>query len=115
MRVTVVGHRLFAAEIDARRSRSPDAYRGFEDQCRFAPCRVPAAVAAGLRRLLADLGLEFAAVDFRRRPDGAWCFLELNPAGQWLWVERRTGQPITEALAAHLAQGVVRARRGRPG
>lgn len=30
-------------------------------------------------------------------------FLEVNPSGQWLFVERRTGLPITEALAALLA------------
>jgi hypothetical protein len=113
VRVTAVGGELFAAEIDARRSPSPDDYRGFEDRCRFSPCRLPAAVEAGLRRLLAELGLDFAAVDFRRREDGAWLFLELNPAGQWLWVERRTGQPITAALAGLLARGVTRARRSR--
>lgn len=108
VRVTAVGGELFAAEIDARSSDSPDDYRGFEDQCRFTPCRLPSPVEAGLRRLVADLGLEFAAVDFRRSADGAWHFLELNPAGQWLWIERRTGQPITAALAALLAHRVAR-------
>jgi glutathione synthase/RimK-type ligase-like ATP-grasp enzyme len=115
VRVTVVGDELFAADVDARRSPSPDDYRGFEDHCRFTPCRLPAAVEAGLRRLLADLGLSFAAADFRRGADGAWHFLEVNPAGQWLWVERRTGQPITAALAALLAAGVARRRRRRTG
>jgi hypothetical protein len=110
VRVTAVGDELYAAEIDARRSPSPDDYRGFEDRCRFAACRLPARVEAGLRRLLADLGLDFAAVDLRRDADGGWFFLEVNPAGQWLWVERRTGQPITAALAALLAHGGA----GRP-
>jgi hypothetical protein len=27
-------------------------------------------------------------------------FLEINPAGQFLYVEEQTGQPITAALAA---------------
>jgi hypothetical protein len=26
-------------------------------------------------------------------------FLEINPAGEWRFVEERTGQPITEAMA----------------
>jgi glutathione synthase/RimK-type ligase-like ATP-grasp enzyme len=103
VRVTAVGDELFAAEIDARRSPSPDDYRGFEEHCRFAACRLPGAVERGLRALLSSLDLRFAAVDLRRRDDGSWWFLELNTAGQWLWVERRTGQPITAALAAFLA------------
>ena len=35
-------------------------------------------------------------------PDGQYVFLEVNPAGQWLFVEERTGQPITAAVAAQL-------------
>ncbi|HYD39795.1 MAG TPA: alpha-L-glutamate ligase [Anaeromyxobacter sp.] len=111
VRVTIVGDELFAADIDARRSRSPDDFRGFERQCRFGACRVPDREQAGLRRLMDDLGLAFAAIDFRRDGDGRWWFLDLNPAGQWRFVERRTAQPITAALAALLARGRVR-RRG---
>ena len=107
VRVTMVGEELFAAEIDARRSPSPDDYRGFERHCRIAPCRLPAEVEQGLRALVRSLGLAYGAADFRRRSDGAWYFLELNPGGQWLFVERRTGQPITGALAAMLARGVI--------
>lgn len=105
VRVTVVGDELFAAEIDARSSSSPDDYRGHEPECRIEPCSLPQAEERALRKLVRDLGLQFAAVDFRRRDDGAWFFLELNPAGQWDFVEERTGQPITEALAGLLAAG----------
>ncbi len=108
VRVTLVGEELFAAEIDARRSPSPDDYRGFERQCRIAPCRLPAEVERDLRALVRELGLVYGAADFRRRADGRWFFLELNPGGQWDFVEERTGQPITEAVAALLG----RAHRG---
>jgi len=110
VRVTVVGEALFAAEIDARDSSSPDDYRGVERQCRFAPCRLPAQVDGALRRLVKALGLTYGAADFRRRDDGAWFFLEVNPGGQWLFVEERTGQPITAALANLLARGERRRR-----
>ena len=107
VRVTVVGESIFAAEIDARSSSSPDDYRGHEPECRIEPCPLPAAEERALRMLVRDLGLQFAAVDFRRRDDGAWFFLELNPAGQWDFVEERTGLPITEALAGLLASAGV--------
>jgi hypothetical protein len=57
-----------------------------------------------------DLGLTYGAADFRRRDDGAWYFLEVNPGGQWDFVEKRTGQPITAAVAALLARGERRPR-----
>jgi hypothetical protein len=105
VRVTVVGDQLFAAEIDARGSSSPDDFRGAEDECRFAACDLPPEEAARLRALVGALGLSFAAADYRRRDDGTWFFLELNPAGQWGFVEARTGQPITEAVADLLVRG----------
>ncbi len=110
VRVTLVGDELFAAEIDARRSSSPDDYRGFERQCRIAPCALPARVERRVRRLMRDLKLVYGAADVRRGAGGEWFFLDLNPSGQWLFVEERTGQPITSALAGLLA---ARARGSR--
>ncbi|MGC3998730.1 MAG: alpha-L-glutamate ligase [Anaeromyxobacter sp.] len=103
VRVTAVGEALFAAEIDPRSTRSPHDFREVYDDCKVAPCTLPPAVAAGLRGLLRELGLLYAAVDLRRRDDGAWFFLEVNPSGQWLFVEERTGLPITDTLAGLLA------------
>lgn len=104
VRVTVVGEALFAAEIDARRTATPDDFRPSFGACPVSACTLPAATEAALRRLLARLGLVYAACDFRRREDGELVFLEVNPAGQWFFVEQRTGQPITQALAAELAR-----------
>jgi hypothetical protein len=54
--------------------------------------------------MMARLGLAYGAFDLRRRErDGAVLFLEVNPAGQWLYVEEVTGQPITDAMVRLLA------------
>ena len=53
---------------------------------------------------MARLGLVYGAIDMRRTPEGRHVFLEVNPAGQWLFVERFSGQPITAALASLLAE-----------
>jgi len=103
LRVTAVGDELFSAEIDARKTSSPHDFRPVFDQAKVARCDLPDDVAAKLRALLAELGLRYAAIDLRRRADGEHVFLEVNPSGQWLFVEERTGLPITGALAALLA------------
>jgi hypothetical protein len=102
VRVVAVGSRLFAAGIDATATASPQDFRAVYDDCRVAPVELPAAVATGLRRLMDALGLAYGAIDLRRRADGQHLFLEVNPSGLWRFVEHRTGQPISQALAEHL-------------
>ncbi len=36
-------------------------------------------------------------------PEGHHVFLELNPAGQWLFMEERTSQPMTDTFVSLLA------------
>lgn len=111
VRVTAVGDELFAAEIDARETASPEDFRPVLADCRVAPCTLLDRDAAALRALIRDLDLSYAAIDLRRRDDGSLVFLEVNPGGQWYFVEQRTGQPITAALASHLSGGPA-LRRG---
>ncbi len=114
IRVTAAGGRLLATAIDARKTSSPHDFRPAYDQARVEPCQLPADVAAGVRALLLDLGLRYAAIDFRRTDEGQFVFLEANPAGQWLFLEDRTGQPITRAVAEALVEAAEEARGGAP-
>lgn len=111
VRVTAVGDELFAAEIDARETASPEDFRPVLASCRVAPCTLSDREADALRALLREVDLSYAAIDLRRRDDGSLAFLEVNPGGQWYFVEQRTGQPITAALASHLSGGPA-LRRG---
>lgn len=110
VRVTAVGRRLFAVATDADAGGDPDDVRA--DWWRaVATCRPIALPVELSRRLLAlqrRLGLDYGAIDLRRRRDGRWAFLEVNPSGQWLQYEAATGLPITAALAKLLAAVVIR-------
>ena len=70
-----------------------------------------------LRVMMRRMGLRYGAVDLRRSPEGDYVFLEINPAGQWLFIELATGQPISAALAELLhdldREVTERGRRGR--
>jgi hypothetical protein len=48
----------------------------------------------------------------RRTTTGEYIFFEVNPAGQWLFVEQRTGLPNSQAVADVLAELDERPRVG---
>ncbi|MFG3516997.1 MvdC/MvdD family ATP grasp protein [Streptomyces bobili] len=104
LRVTVVGDRVFTTEIDASRTSYPADMRMVIHEAHVRPVTLPSPVTGQLLRFMRALGLVYGAVDLRRRPDGEYVFLEVNPAGQWLFAEERTGLPITAEVAALLAR-----------
>ena len=50
-----------------------------------------------------ELGLVFGTVDLKLTDNGEHVFLEINPQGQFLYIEILTGLPISRALAEFLA------------
>lgn len=100
LRVTVVGQELFAAEIDARHSSYPVDMRMVIGEANVRPVELPPTVAESIHRLMQRLGLVYGALDLKRTDAGQYYFLEVNPAGQWLFAEQRAGLPITQRLAA---------------
>jgi glutathione synthase/RimK-type ligase-like ATP-grasp enzyme len=102
LRITMIGDAIFVAAII---SGETDYHVDFRMTMHAAPIQphvLPDEVVVKLRALMAALGLVYGAIDMRLTPEGEYVFLEVNPAGQWLFIEERTGQPITAALADHL-------------
>jgi hypothetical protein len=100
LRVTVVGDRIFAAEIHTQGGhrtrfdwRHYDGYR-----TPYAPHDLPSDVERSCLRLVERLGLRYGAIDLILTPDGRYVFLEINPGGQFAWIELATGMPITDAI-----------------
>lgn len=50
------------------------------------------------RAMLNELGLVYGAFDFVRTPAGDLVFLEVNPTGEWAWLEDRLGFPMRSAF-----------------
>ena len=111
LRITVVGDRLFPAAIDARGTDYEVDFRMSLGQARTTTATLPAPVVDRLRALMGRLGLVYGAIDMRRTPDGEHVFLEVNTAGEFLFVEERTGQPISQAVADWLVDPI---RSGAP-
>lgn len=101
LRVTVVGRRVFATEIWTRGSgdESVDWRREPVENLHHVSHTLPAAVESRILDLVRRSGLQFSALDFVVDQDGRYVFLELNPNGQWAWIEQLVGTPISAALA----------------
>jgi ATP-grasp ribosomal peptide maturase len=109
LRVTVVQDRVLTAGIDAAGSAAARVdFRAGYEELRYEPYELPDDLAKSLVNLVRDLGLTFAAIDLILTPDGRHVFLELNPAGQWAWLELELGLPISEAIADALQDGEAR-------
>jgi glutathione synthase/RimK-type ligase-like ATP-grasp enzyme len=107
LRVTVVGQKVFPAAIDAQSTNYPTDFRMSLGQANTGPAQLPGAVADSLLALMDRLGLVYGAVDLRRTPEGEHVFLEINTAGEFLFVEERTHQPISGAVADWLTDPPV--------
>ncbi len=101
LRVIVVEDEVFAASIRSEPEYQTD-YRAGIGSAEFAPYALPDQVASALVELHKRLGLVYGASDFRVTPDGELVFLEVNPAGEYLFASDRTGQPVPQAIAACL-------------
>lgn len=105
LRVIVVGERVFAGAIDTTGTK-----RGQTDWRRTEPeadvhwenATLPREVAEQTVNLVRGLGLVCGAVDFIVTPEGEHVFLEINPAGEWGWLERDLGHDISGAIADRL-------------
>lgn len=102
LRVTVVGNEVYAAEILPAVGGYQVDYRTELERARFRPTVLPDAVLEQIATFMARLGLRYGAIDLRRTHSGEHIFLEINPAGEWRFVEERTRQPITAAMATLL-------------
>lgn len=59
---------------------------------------LPSEVSDRCLKVLERLNLKFGAFDFAVLPSGEHVFLEINPNGQWAWLEIETGVDLTGAL-----------------
>jgi hypothetical protein len=106
VRVACLGNHLAAIRINSQTDdRAATDWRAGQFYVGMEPYELPPDVAAGCRRLLADLDLAHMSVDFVVDPQGRHIFLEINPQGQFLFLENRAGLPLLDMFSEFLAAG----------
>lgn len=105
LRVTVVGSSTYTAIIHSQETnRTRIDWRRYDHGAtRYEATTLPADVARACVELTMSLGLSYAAIDLIETPDGELVFLEINPGGQWGWVEDACELTITSAIASVIA------------
>ncbi|WKZ32803.1 MAG: hypothetical protein QY316_12990 [Thermodesulfobacteriota bacterium] len=100
IRVTVIGEQVFPVEIHSQdfRDSMVDWRQGENPKIKHLRHELPKDISDKCLQLNKRLGLKFSAIDFVFTPNGDYYFLEINPNGQWAWIEERTGYKLTESL-----------------
>jgi hypothetical protein len=70
----------------------------------ISPWPVPDALQCAVRKVLDVLGLDMGIIDLKETPDGEFVWLEVNPQGQFLFLEALTKEPLTEHFAEYFTK-----------
>jgi ATP-grasp ribosomal peptide maturase len=109
-RAVVVGDEIFAVAIHAGSDSARVDWRSDYEALTYDIIELPTDVAESLRSIMRELDLVYGAFDLsisRTGTEDVYSFLEVNPGGQYGFLEAATGVPITESLVRFLAQGAT--------
>jgi glutathione synthase/RimK-type ligase-like ATP-grasp enzyme len=97
IRVTVVGRKVFAARINSQEYEETtiDWRKGDNSNITHERIQLPQDTEYMCLELTRRLGLRFGAIDLILDKRMGYVFLEINPNGQWGWIERRLGYDIS--------------------
>lgn len=110
VRITVVDQKNHAVEMIAKEvdgSQRCDIRRNNMSDVIYREILLPHSIERNVRHLMTHYGLRFAAIDMVVDENGGWHFLEVNPNGQWAWLDISAGTSIAasfvEAFSGNIA------------
>lgn len=107
LRITVVGKTVFPVAIwsqqHAETSVDWRAWDLAKVDLTHSKFGLPPRVSDRCLALNKALNLRFSCIDMVLTTDGEFYFLEVNPNGQWAWIEDMVGPPIRDAIIDLLA------------
>ncbi|HNP66286.1 MAG TPA: hypothetical protein PKH16_00140 [Aequorivita sp.] len=101
IRVTVVDKKVFASAVHSQ-DHENTKYDWRKEKLDFHPAQLPKKISDKCITLLRELNIKFGAIDLIKTPDDNYVFLEVNPNGQWAWIEMQTGQKISDEIIKFL-------------
>ena len=99
LRITVVGQQVFACRIDSQNTQQTRIdWRRYDSSTPYSIYVTDQDLNDRLIAIMKHYGIRFASFDLVVTPDGRIIFLEMNPATQFLWIEKLTSMPIADAI-----------------
>jgi glutathione synthase/RimK-type ligase-like ATP-grasp enzyme len=108
LRVTVIGDKVLAVKVDSQTNGKSVDWR-YDSNLRDFPLsaiNLPPRIAHMCLALCREMDLVFGCIDLIVDVDGNYVFLEINQAGQFLWIENIVPEiPLLDAFCRYLASG----------
>ena len=108
VRNTFVSGINFTCKIESQRSNRANVdWRRYDvANTPHSEISLPNEIDMQVSSIMARLGLSYGAFDFIVDKDGKWWYIEVNSAGQWLWIEDLLNLPISEKIASSLIRSM---------
>jgi len=100
VRITVIGDSLTAIHILGDEGIADD-WRRYKGKIRYEIVDLPEDLVAKCFEFTKKLGLVYSAIDMVLY-DGLYYFIEVNPTGEWAWLQQNTGHPFDEQIVETL-------------
>lgn len=104
IRVTVVKDYVIGIDIRGHELLDED-WRKYKYHLTYNLISLPKEIESKCIRLLEELNLNFGAIDLVL-VDDRYYFIEINPTGEWSWLQQSTGYKFDALIAEHLTKYV---------
>jgi len=99
VRITIINTTFYTVRIDTKDKLD---WRADYKNHKYSIIECPKKIQKQCLAMLKNYNLRFGAFDYIVTPENKWIFLELNPNGQWLWLEEALNLDISEQIINYL-------------
>lgn len=96
-RITYISENIFPIMIKKNDRGIYGDWRLYKEQLDYVPFKLPNDVKSSINQLMNKLNLKFGGIDLAY-VNGEYYFIEVNPTGEWGWLEIRAGMNISLAI-----------------
>ncbi|KKR30824.1 hypothetical protein A2715_01840 [Candidatus Woesebacteria bacterium RIFCSPHIGHO2_01_FULL_39_32] len=101
LRITIIGNQIFPCAIYSQENKNAklDWTKANPFDIPHKEYKLPKDIIKKCFNLCKHFKLQFGAIDMAVTPEGKYVFFEINPNGQYLWIEHLTKLPLSEAMS----------------
>lgn len=104
LRLHVIGEKIIPIKIDSQKHEETMIdWRKKQDLEMFSNHEIPKTIETKIKQLIKKFGLNFGIIDMIVTNKDKHIFLELNPNGNWLFIESKINTPISFLIAEWLS------------